>query len=327
MGKVDQRIAELDTYFQEYGHSDVPNNYPPNQSLANWVRNVRSNYAIQKATNGKMKVLNKNQVKKMVEVNFSFRVHNFKRAKFEKFETLSKLICAYEGEYPFPTSRVDFNSRTADLPEKYSRLPELCADIQTADLSKVCTKVLKKMGVKFSSSTLRPASNVGTTGNQFVIFEDPPAERRTTNLAADSTNGNPPSPLFNPHEITHSSCNLSDPPAERRTTNLAAEDSTNGNPPSPLFNPHDITHSSCNLSDLSTVSPPENENIIELVEKIGTVVLDDITNKVKESSPPEELSVRRDNSKTGKKAAALSAPKVPTRASTRPRKPRTQTNL
>ena len=288
MGKVDQRIAELDTYFQEYGHSDVPNTYPPNQSLANWVRNVRSNYAIQKATNGKMKVLNKNQVKKMVEVNFSFRVHNFKRAKFEKFETLSRLICAYEGEYPFPTSRVDFNSRTADLPEKYSRLPELCADIQTADLSKVCTKVLKKMGVKFSSSTLRPASNVGTTGNQFVIFEDPPAERRTTNLAADSTNGNPPSPLFNPH---------------------------------------DITHSSCNLSDLSTVSPPENENIIELVEKIGTMVLDDITNKVKESSPPEELSVRRDNSKTGKKAAALSAPKVPTRASTRPRKPRTQTNL
>ena len=160
MGKVDQRIAELDTYFQEYGHSDVPNTYPPNQSLANWVRNVRSNYAIQKATNGKMKVLNKNQVKKMVEVNFSFRVHNFKRAKFEKFETLSRLICAYEGEYPFPTSRVDFNSRTADLPEKYSRLPELCADIQTADLSKVCTKVLKKMGVKFSSSTLRPASNV-----------------------------------------------------------------------------------------------------------------------------------------------------------------------
>ena len=288
MGKVDQRIAELDTYFQEYGHSDVPNTYPPNQSLANWVRNVRSNYAIQKATNGKMKVLNKNQVKKMVEVNFSFRVHNFKRAKFEKFETLSRLICAYEGEYPFPTSRVDFNSRTADLPEKYSRLPELCADIQTADLSKVCTKVLKKMGVKFSSSTLRPASNVGTTGNQFVIFEDPPAERRTTNLAADSTNGNPPSPLFNPH---------------------------------------DITHSSCNLSDLSTVSPPENENIIELVEKIGTMVLDDITNKVKESSPPEELSVRRDNSKTGKKAAALSAPKVPTRASTRPRRPRTQTNL
>ena len=290
MGKVDQRIAELDTYFQEYGHSDVPNTYPPNQSLANWVRNVRSNYAIQKATNGKMKVLNKNQVKKMVEVNFSFRVHNFKRAKFEKFETLSRLICAYEGEYPFPTSRVDFNSRTADLPEKYSRLPELCADIQTADLSKVCTKVLKKMGVKFSSSTLRPASNVGTTtGNQFVIFEDPPAERRTTNLAADSTNGNSPSPLFNPH---------------------------------------DITHSSCNLSDLSTVSPPENENIIELVEKIGTmVVLDDITNKVKESSPPEELSVRRDNSKTGKKAAALSAPKVPTRASTRPRRPRTQTNL
>ena len=288
MGKVDQRIAELDTYFQEYGHSDVPNTYPPNQSLANWVRNVRSNYAIQKATNGKMKVLNKNQVKKMVEVNFSFRVHNFKRAKFEKFETLSRLICAYEGEYPFPTSRVDFNSRTADLPEKYSRLPELCADIQTADLSKVCTKVLKKMGVKFSSSTLRPASNVGTTGNQFVIFEDPPAERRTTNLAADSTNGNPPSPLFNPH---------------------------------------DITHSSCNLSDLSTVSPPENENIIELVEKIGTMVLDDITNKVKESSPPEELPVRRDNSKTGKKAAALSAPKVPTRASTRPRKPRTQTNL
>ena len=291
MGKVDQRIAELDTYFQENGHSDVPNTYPPNQSLANWVRNIRSNYAIQRATNGKMKVLNKNQVKKMIEIKFNFRVHNFKRAKFEKFETLARLISAYEGEYPLATSRVDFNSRTADLPVKYSRLPELCANIQMVELSKVHTKVLKKMGVKFLSSTaaLRPASNVGMTENQFVIFEDPPAERRTTNLAADSTNRNPPSPLFN--------------------------------------NPHNITHSSCNLSDQSTVSPPENENIIELVEKIGTVVLDDVTNKVKESSAPEELSVKSQKSKTKKKAAGLSAPKAPTRASIRVRKPRKQTDL
>ncbi len=287
MGKVDQRIAELDTFFQENGHSNVPNKYPPNQSLANWVRNIRSNYAIQKATNGKMRVLNKIQVKKLVEMNFSFRVHNFKRAKFEKFETLSKLICAYEIEYPLATSRVDFNSRTADLPEKYSRLPELCADIQTADLSKVYTKVLKKMGVRFLSSTLRPASNVETTGNQFVIFEDPPAAERRT---ADSTNGNPP--------------------------------------PSPLLNPHNhITHSSCNLSGLSPGSPPEDENIIKLVEKIGTVVLDDITNKVEESSGPEELSVKSKNSETGKKVARSSAPKAPTRTSARARKPRKQTNV
>lgn len=291
MNKVDQRIAELDTFFQENGHSNVPNKYPPNQSLANWVRNIRSNYAIQKATNGKVKVLNKIQQKRMKEMNFSFRVHNFKRAKFEKFETLSKLICAYEMEYPLATSRVDFNSRTADLPEKYSRLPELCADIQTADLSKVYTKVLKKMGVRFLSSTPRPASNVETTGNQFVIFEDPPAaERRTANRTADSTNGNPP--------------------------------------PSPLLNPHNhITHSSCNLSGFSTGSPPEDENIIELVEKIGTVVLDDITNKVEESSPPEELSVKSKNYETRKKAARSSAPKAPTRTSARARKPRKQTNL
>ncbi len=227
----------------------------------------------------------------MVEMNFNFRVHNFKRPKFEKFETLSRLICAYESEYPLATSRVDFNSRTADLPEKYSRLPELCADIQTADLSKVHTKVLKKMGVRFLSSTLRPASNVETIGNQFVIFEDPPAaEKRTANPAADSTNGNPPT-------LT-------------------------------LLNPHNhITHSSRNLSGLSTPPPAENGNIIELVEKIGTVVLDDITNKVEEPSSSEELSMKSKNSENKKKAARSSAPKAPTRASTRARKPRKQTDL
>ena len=291
MSKVDQRIAELDTFFQENGHSNVPDKYPPNQKLANWVRNIRSSYAIQKATNGKKRALNKIQQKKMKELNFCFRVHNFKRPKFEKFETLSRLICAYEIDYPLATSRVDFNSRTADLPEKYSRLPELCADIQTAGLSKEYTKLLTKMGVRFLSSASSPATNVATRGNQFVIFEDPPAaERRTANLTADSTNGNPP--------------------------------------PSPLLDPHNhITHSSCNVSGLATGSPPEDENIIELVEKIGTVVLDDITNKVEESSPPEKLSVKSKNSETRKKAARSSTPKAPTRTSARARKPRKQTNL
>jgi hypothetical protein len=38
---VEQRLRELAAFKQEHGHCNVPNKYPPNQSLAIWVQNVR----------------------------------------------------------------------------------------------------------------------------------------------------------------------------------------------------------------------------------------------------------------------------------------------
>lgn len=257
---ADERITELEAYYREKGNSNVPSRYPPNQPLSNWVRNIRSNYQIQQATNGGKTSLNQRQVKRVEEINFNFRVHNNKRPKIVQFETLAKLICAYVKDYPLLVSRVDFNSRTVDLPEKYRDLPELCARIQTAQLSKAHTKALENLGVKFLPSALRTA-NVGTTGNQIVIFADPPLEAtQTTNLAADSTNGNLPSPVSNTDNITHSS-----------------------------RNPHDLKY----------VLPPESEPFIELADTFGTVLVD-VTNRttiIEESSPPEEWSVRESSKK------------------------------
>jgi hypothetical protein len=69
----DQRLEDLKVFTQEFGHSEVPYTYEPNQPLSNWVSNVRYSYGlVQKGLTPTIK-MTKERIASLREIGFDFK--------------------------------------------------------------------------------------------------------------------------------------------------------------------------------------------------------------------------------------------------------------
>ena len=70
----EDRFSELKEFKQKYGHTCVPNKYPPNPSLGHWVRKQRALFNHLK--NGGKRNLSVERVKRLNELNFQWGLRN-----------------------------------------------------------------------------------------------------------------------------------------------------------------------------------------------------------------------------------------------------------
>ena len=76
----DQRLEDLKVFTKEFGHSEVPYTYEPNQPLSNWVSNVRYSYGlVQKGLTPTIK-MTKERIASLREIGFDFKFGGGKKS-------------------------------------------------------------------------------------------------------------------------------------------------------------------------------------------------------------------------------------------------------
>ena len=82
----ESRLNDLKDYLDQYGHTNVPKNYPPNPSLGYWVNEQRFQY--RRMIKGKSSYMNENKVAQLNAINFKWSLRESKRPWQEWLEEL-----------------------------------------------------------------------------------------------------------------------------------------------------------------------------------------------------------------------------------------------
>ena len=163
-----EHLAALSRFKTEYGHTNVPTSYSGDKTLANFVRNTRNRYRIQKET--KRQHFSQDQLDELKALGFVFQAHKNSRDSTNIVQELLKSIKTLKRMHP-EKDDVDFNRFDTCLPTEFEKIPEMCAKVRSMapKLSQERVKFLRLKGVHIPHVASQPSSS-----SSFVIFEDPP---------------------------------------------------------------------------------------------------------------------------------------------------------
>ena len=69
-----KRLAELNAFREQFGHTEVPCRYKDNKALGNWVKNVRSSRQAQRYNQKPIIALSMTQISQLDEAQFVWNV-------------------------------------------------------------------------------------------------------------------------------------------------------------------------------------------------------------------------------------------------------------
>lgn len=152
-----KRLRELEDYKQQEGHCDVPNTFPQNQGLSNWVRNQRYKFNNIKSIGKEPTPIHKEDISKLNQLGFAWTVK--KSPKTQMFMETVDRVQMFKKEHPALWRTANFNHDSSNLPKEFQDLPTLCEDVQGLRISRERKKVLKHLRVKLlNTETISPAS-------------------------------------------------------------------------------------------------------------------------------------------------------------------------
>ena len=165
-----KRVKELEDYKKQEGNCEIPNIFPQNQGLANWVRNQRYKFASITSCGKQTTPQQYIEFNMLRDLGFAWTV-NTRAEKTLMFEATVKRVQLFKTKHPSLWETGNFNHCSSDLPEGFQDLTALCQDMQELGISKSRKHTLKRLRVKLlnteSTSTLVPAAMGGD-----VVFKE-----------------------------------------------------------------------------------------------------------------------------------------------------------
>jgi len=183
----DSKFKELETFYEEFGHSDVPQTYKPNKALGKWVGKQREHYKNLKV--GKASPLTEERQSRLLSVDFKFQIGKGQHAKIHGIFITEDLMETWETRYK---DLIEFKEKFGhvDVPVKYDANKALgrwvalqrrkFRELETNKISSssvLDTRIqkLQDLGFKFiigRGDYIRSSSLDGGIHNQVELWED-----------------------------------------------------------------------------------------------------------------------------------------------------------
>ena len=144
-------MKELEDYKGQHGNCNVPSIFPPNQALANWVRNQRSKFNSIGSNGRKSTSIEREEFNELKKIGFTWSVSS-RAEKTLMYELTVDRVQAFKNKHHALWRTGDFNHDCSNLPSDFEDLTTLCEEIQDLKISKGRKKVLKRLRVLLPGS-------------------------------------------------------------------------------------------------------------------------------------------------------------------------------